>query len=218
MTGSCKLKLNQRAVCSMLVNCNLSAWALVAVNLNIVERKKLLIEAVFVFFMLEKKNSLELGSSWAILFGCRSYFLFGMVCIRNVCPGRGEQFYLLKEWISPRLSWHVPHLLPCWIAGQPQAAPRCFHSKVYYPAMSIFRWVVWHSFPCQATKPFHSSFGDHFATQLCDSASRKPVPRKADAKVRPCRAVVQVHSLLPGSSCCALDYRLLCLHSYLTWC
>lgn len=47
----------------MLVNCNLSAWALVAVSPNIVERKKLLRETVFVFFMPEKENSLKLGSS-----------------------------------------------------------------------------------------------------------------------------------------------------------
>lgn len=47
----------------MLVNCSLSAWALVAVSLNIVKRMKLLRKAVFVFFMPEKENSLELGSS-----------------------------------------------------------------------------------------------------------------------------------------------------------
>lgn len=150
MTVSCKLKLDWRAVCGMLVNCNLSAWMLVAVNLNIVERKKWWREALCVFFMPEKGNSLELGSSWAILFGCRSYFLLGMICIRDVCPGGGEQFYLLKEWITPRLSWHVPHLLPCWMAGQPLAAPRFYHSKVYYLAISFFRWVAWHSFPCKA--------------------------------------------------------------------
>lgn len=123
MIVSYKLNLDWRAVCGMLVNSNLSAWALVAVSLIIVKRKKLLREAVFVFFMPEKENSLELGSSWAILFGCRSYFLLGMVCIRDVCPGRGEQFHLLKEWITPRLSWHFPHLLPCCHAGWP--APDC---------------------------------------------------------------------------------------------
>lgn len=150
MIVSCKLKLDWRAVCGMLVNCNLSAWALVAVSLNIVERMKLLRKAVFVFFMLEKENSLELGSSRAILFGYRSNFLLGMVYIRDVCPGRGERFYLLKEWITPRLSWHVPHLLLCWMADRPLAAPRCCHSKVYYPAISFFRWVAWHSFPRKA--------------------------------------------------------------------
>lgn len=147
MIVSCKLKLDWRAVCVMLVKCNLSAWALVAVSLNTVERKRWLREAVSVSFMPEKENSLALGSSWAILFGCRSYFLLGMVYIRDVCPGRGEQIYLLKEWITPR---DAPHLLPCWMAGQPLAAPRCCHSKVYYSAISFFRWVAWHSFPCKA--------------------------------------------------------------------
>lgn len=131
MTVSCKLKLVWRAVCGMLVHCNLSAWALVAVSLDIVERKKLLRETIFVFLMSEKQNSVALRSSWVILFGCRSYFLLGMVCIRDVRPDRGEQFYLLKEWITPRLSWQVPHLLPCLMAGKPLAAPRCCHSKVY---------------------------------------------------------------------------------------
>lgn len=146
---SCKLKLDWRAVGGMLVHCNLSPWALAAGSLDIVERKKWLREAIFVFLMPEEQNFLELGSSWAILFGCRSYLLSGMVCIRDVCPARGEQFCLLKEWIIPRLSWRVPHLLPCWMAGQPLAAPR-YCSKVYYPAITFFRWVAWYSYPCKA--------------------------------------------------------------------
>lgn len=71
-------------------------------------------------------------------------------------------------------------------------------------------------------KPFPSSLGDHFATQLCHSASRKPVPRKAAALQRWGLAeqwcFLVGPSLLSGSSCYALDYRLLCLHSCFSWC
>lgn len=216
MIVSCKLKLDRRAVCGMLVNYNLSAWMLVAVNLNIVERKKWLREAICVFFMPEKGNSLALGSSWAILFDCRSCFLFGMVCIRDVCPGGGEQFYLLKEWITSRLSWHVPHLLPCWMAGPAPGCSQVLSFQGVLPCHFFLHMSCLAFFPMQShfIPPLETTLQLSFVTVPPESLSLgKQMPRWGLAE-QWCFLVVP--SLLSGSSCCALDYRLLYLHSCFT--
>lgn len=130
----------------MLVNSSLSARALVASSVNVVERKKLLrVDSLCISLWLRKKTE----RSWeAVEPSCLviEVNLYSAQFALEMCILVEESISIFcKECIIPRLSWPVPALLPYWMADQPLAALGCCH---HCPDISFFRGIAWHSFSC----------------------------------------------------------------------
>lgn len=169
--------------------------------------------AVFVspyFFMTEKENWKELGSSWASCLVVDVIWYSAKFGLEMCMLVEGSSSIYSRGYITPRLSWPVPPLLPSWMAGQPVAAPRCCR---YCPAISFLRWVAWRSFPCSdggkaiSLLPWRPLLQLHLVAVPPESLPLgKQMPRWGRAEQR--------------CSCCVLglDYRVLCLRSHFSWC
>lgn len=132
-----------------------------------------------------------------------------------VCPGRGEQFYLFQRM------YHSKAVLACsTLAAMPDGWPTPGCSNVLSPLPCHFILQM----SCLTFSPTLRWWQSHLiapsetplATLLCDSASRKPAPRKADAKMRLCRAAELPSSSFPAApavaSCLRITKCFVCVH------